>query len=77
MIDYDTTQTPIVMKVEKPILDVMVKKFENDYRLPFTLSVAEADSKGVFTFDESVNAETFLRHLKTGTPEDYVSLTAG
>ena len=74
MLAYDTEQTPIVMKVKKPLLDVMVKKFERDYRLPFMLS--EADGEGVFTFDESVDAETFLRHLKTATPEDYASLVA-
>lgn len=74
MIEYDTAETPIVMKVDEPLVKTMENKFEQDYGLPFTIDVAAEDKKGVFTFDESVDAETFLRHLKTASPEEYEAL---
>lgn len=76
MMEYDVTQTPIVMSVANEILEGVRKKFENDYRLPFTLSTSTIEDEGVFTFDESVDAETFLRHLKTASPEEYAAMAA-
>ncbi len=75
-ISYDTTVTPIKMTVNNDIVEGVRRQFSENYSLPFTVSPSEESNVSIFVFDSSVDAETFLRHLKTATPEHYEALTA-
>lgn len=75
-ISYDTNETPITMAVDNDIVEGVERQFDENYSLPFTVASSDAGNSSVFTFDASVDAETFLRHLHTASPEHYEALTA-
>lgn len=76
MIEYDTSASPITMSVNEKIAKQVMFKFERDYNLPFSHATSSDGSRVTLTFEDSVDAETFLRHLKTATPDEYAAMTA-
>lgn len=75
-IRFDATATPIKMTVANDILEVVKSRFDVDYSLPFRVLPSDEDNISTLVFDDSVDAETFLRHLATAAPEEYEGLTA-
>ena len=73
LISYDASSTPVTMTVSNTIVKRVEQVFRENYRLPI-VSVTHQGEHSVFTFNDSVDDETFLRHLKTGTPEEYGSV---
>ena len=73
LICYDTSSTPVIMTVSNSIVKRVEQVFRENYRLPI-VSVAHKGEHTVFTFNDSVDDKTFLRHLETGTPEEYGSV---
>lgn len=73
LIRYDISRANITMTVSTRIVKHVEQLFRDNYRLPIDHVVQQGDQI-TFTFNESVDAETFLRHLGTGTPEEYGSV---
>lgn len=73
LISYDASSVPITMTVSTAIVKHVEQVFRENYRLPID-RVAQAGDQVTFTFNESVDGSTFLRHLETGTPEEYGSV---
>lgn len=74
-IQYDSSSIPIKMSIPIGMSKAMRHKFTVDYGLP---PISEGTSSGelriVYTFHESVDEYTFIRHLQTMTPEQYEDL---
>lgn len=75
-ISYDTTATPIKMTVSHDVLEGVTRQFSESYKLPFQVLPSETGNASTLVFDNSVDEETFLRHLRTTTPEHYEGMTA-
>ena len=73
LISYDVSTIPITMTVSTAIVKKVEQIFRENYCLPID-NAAQSGEHVTFTFNESVDVETFLRHLKTGTPEEYGSV---
>lgn len=73
LISYDVSSVPITMTVAASIVKPVEQVFRENYCLPIDRVDHQGDQV-TFTFNESVDAATFLRHLKTGTPEQYGSV---
>ena len=73
LISYDTSSLPITMTVSTAIVKRVEQVFRENYQFPIN-HVAQSGDQVTFTFNESVDVGTFLRHLQTGTPEEYGSV---
>jgi hypothetical protein len=73
LISYDASSVPITMTVSTAIVKHVEQVFRENYRLPID-HVAQSGDQVTFTFNESVDVGTFLRHLETGAPEEYGSV---
>jgi hypothetical protein len=73
LISYDASTVPITMTVSTAIVKKVEQIFRDNYCLPID-HAAQSGDHVTFTFNESVDRDTFLRHLETGTPEEYGSV---
>ena len=73
LISYDTSLERVTMRVSASIVEHVKQVFDDNYRLPIDEIAREGDVF-VFTFNERVDSDTFLRHLRTGKPEEYGSI---
>ncbi len=73
LISYDVSSVPVRMTVAYSISERVNRIFRENYRLPINTVVEQGDQLK-FEFEESVDPDTFLRHLRTGSPEDYGSV---
>lgn len=72
VISFDVGSNPVRMRVRLSHHVEIKRKFTADYGLPPVMEELDSSTSSVvFTFDPSVDAETFLRHLRTMTPEQY------
>lgn len=73
LISYDVSRVPVTMTVAASIFEHVDLIFRENYRLGID-RVMQQGNQVVFTFDEDVDSETFLRHLGTAEPEGYGSV---
>lgn len=73
LISYDVSSVPVTMTVAASIFERVNMIFRENYRLGIDHVMQQGDQV-VFTFDEYVDSEAFLRHLETAGPEGYGSV---